>query len=169
LYNHRHIHGLLAEEFERVARTNDCMSVAMFDLDHFKSVNDTHGHQAGDRVLVELADILREVARDVDRLGRYGGEEFMALLPETCIDDAAVFVERVRREVARRPFDVGGDEPLHMTLSAGVATYPHEMISDVESLVRLADQALYTAKETGRNRIVRFDESLLQTAEQTQD
>ena len=168
LFNHRHIHGLLAEEFERVARTNDCMSVAMFDLDHFKSVNDTYGHQAGDRVLVELADILREVARDVDRLGRYGGEEFMALLPETCIDDAAVFVERVRREVARRPFDVGGDEPLHMTLSAGVATYPHETIRDVESLVRLADQALYTAKETGRNRVVRFDEAVLETAQPTQ-
>lgn len=168
LFNHRHIHGLLAEEFERVARTNDCMSVAMFDLDHFKSVNDTYGHQAGDRVLVELADILRDVARDVDRLGRYGGEEFMALLPETCIDDAAVFVERVRREVARRPFDVGGDEPLHMTLSAGVATYPHETIRDVESLVRLADQALYTAKETGRNRVVRFDEAVLETAQPTQ-
>jgi diguanylate cyclase (GGDEF)-like protein len=168
LFNHRHIHGLLAEEFERVARSNDCMSVAMFDLDHFKSVNDTYGHQAGDRVLVELADILREVARDVDRLGRYGGEEFMALLPETCIDDAAVFVERVRREVARRPFDVSADEPLHMTLSAGVSTYPHETIRDVESLVRLADQALYTAKETGRNRVVRFDEAVLETAQPTQ-
>jgi diguanylate cyclase (GGDEF)-like protein len=84
------------------------MSVAMFDLDRFKSVNDTYGHQAGDRVLVELADILRETARDIDRLGRYGGEEFMALLPETCIEDAAVFVERVRREVARRPSTSAG-------------------------------------------------------------
>jgi two-component system cell cycle response regulator len=167
LYNHRHIHGLLAEEFERVARTHDCMSVAMFDLDHFKSVNDTYGHQAGDRVLVELADILREVARDVDRLGRYGGEEFMVLLPETCIDDAAVFVERVRREVARRPFDAGSDQPLRMTISAGVATYPHDTIPDVESLVRLADQALYTAKDTGRNRVVRFDEAVMETAQQT--
>jgi len=165
LYNHRHIHGLLAEEFERVERTNDCMSVAMFDLDHFKAVNDTYGHQAGDRVLVALADILRETARDIDRLGRYGGEEFMALLPETCIEDATVFVERVRREVARRPFDIGRDEPLHMTLSAGVATYPHEMIRDVETLVRLADEALYAAKAAGRNRVVRFDELELEAAE----
>src|SRR5690606_31907669 len=168
LYNHRHIHGLLAEEFERVARTNDCMSVAMFDLDHFKSVNDTHGHQAGDRVLAELADILRESARDIDRLGRYGGEEFMALLPETCIEDAAVFVERVRREVARRPFDIGREEPLRMTLSAGVATYPHELIRDVETLVRLADEALYAAKAGGRNRVVRFDEAALETAQHSQ-
>jgi two-component system, cell cycle response regulator len=163
LFNHRHIHGLLAEEFERVARTKDCMSVAMFDLDRFKAVNDTHGHQAGDRVLVELADILRETARDIDRLGRYGGEEFIALLPETCIEDATVFVERVRREVARRPFDIGRDDPLNMTLSAGVATFPHDMIDSVETLVRLADEALYAAKHGGRNRVCRFDEvSVLQ-------
>jgi two-component system, cell cycle response regulator len=158
LYNHRHIHSLLADEFERVERTGDCMSVAMFDLDRFKQVNDTFGHQAGDRVLVELADILRETARDIDRLGRYGGEEFIALLPETCIEDAAVFVERVRREVARRPFDIGGNEPLRMTLSAGVATYPDPTIDSVEALVGLADEALYAAKAAGRDRVVRFDE-----------
>jgi two-component system, cell cycle response regulator len=157
LYNHRHIHGLLAEEYERVSRTNDCMSVAMLDLDHFKRVNDTYGHQAGDRVLVELSDILRETARDIDRLGRYGGEEFMALLPETCIDDAAVFVERVRREVARRPFEIGRDDPLHMTISAGVATFPYNGIDSVEALVRCADEALYAAKAAGRDCIVRFD------------
>jgi two-component system, cell cycle response regulator len=168
LFNHRHIHGLLAEEFERVERTNDCMSVAMFDLDRFKSVNDTYGHQAGDRVLIELADILRETARDIDRLGRYGGEEFIALLPETCIDDAANFVERVRREVARRPFDIGREEPLRMTISAGVASYPHELIHDVETLVRFADEALYAAKAGGRNRIVRFDDAALQTAQPLQ-
>jgi two-component system cell cycle response regulator len=165
LFNHRHIHSLLAEEFERVERTHDCMSVAMFDLDRFKSVNDTYGHQAGDRVLVALSDILRESARDIDRLGRYGGEEFMALLPETCIDDAAVFVERVRREVARTHFDIGREQPLHMTLSAGVATYPHEMIHDVETLVRLADEALYAAKAGGRDRIVRFDEMAVEAAQ----
>jgi two-component system, cell cycle response regulator len=158
LFNHRHIHGLLAEEFERVARTQDCMSVAMFDLDRFKSVNDTYGHQAGDRVLVELADILRRTARDIDRLGRYGGEEFIALLPETCIDEAAVFVERVRTEVAATSFDIGRAEPLRMTLSAGVSSYPHELIQDVETLVRLADEALYAAKAGGRDRIVRFDQ-----------
>jgi diguanylate cyclase (GGDEF)-like protein len=165
LFNHRHIHGLLAEEFERVERSNDCMSVAMFDLDHFKKVNDTHGHQAGDRVLVELAQILRETAREVDRLGRYGGEEFMVLLPETCIEDAAVFVERVRHEVARRPFDIAADEPLRMTLSAGVATFPHDTINSVEALVGMADQALYAAKEGGRNRTVRFDGVELQATD----
>ncbi|MGQ0561820.1 MAG: diguanylate cyclase [Gemmatimonadota bacterium] len=158
LYNHRHIHALLNEEFERAGRTGERLTVAMFDLDRFKGVNDTHGHQAGDRVLEQMADILRESAREIDRIGRYGGEEFMVLLPDTSIDDAEVFVERVRREVARRPFNVGDDKPpLQMTISAGIATYPHARIKDPETLVRLADEALYTAKTAGRNRVVRFD------------
>ena len=158
LFNHRHIHALLNEEFERADRTAERLTVAMFDLDRFKSVNDTHGHQAGDRVLEQLADILRESAREIDRIGRYGGEEFMVLLPGTSIDDAEVFVERVRREVARRPFAIGTDEPLHMTISVGVATYPHERINSPETLVRVADEALYAAKAAGRDRVVRFDQ-----------
>jgi diguanylate cyclase (GGDEF)-like protein len=159
LYNHRHIHGLLQEEFERADRTGERLTVAMFDLDRFKSVNDTHGHQAGDRVLEQFADILRETAREIDRLGRYGGEEFMVILPDTSIEDGVVFVERVRREVARHPFAIGKDESISMTTSCGVSTYPHELISDPETLVRLADEALYSAKATGRNRVVRFDET----------
>jgi len=158
LFNHRHIHALLNEEFERADRTGERLTVAMFDLDRFKTVNDTHGHQAGDRVLEQMADILRESAREIDRLGRYGGEEFMVLLPDTSIDDAEVFVERVRREVARRPFNIGGDDPLRMTISAGVAAYPHADVASPETLVRLADEALYAAKSTGRNRVVRFDQ-----------
>jgi diguanylate cyclase (GGDEF)-like protein len=158
LFNHRHIHALLNEEFERVLRTGDQLTVAMFDLDHFKAVNDTYGHQAGDRVLEQMADILRETAREIDRVGRYGGEEFMVLLPETTIADATVFVERVRREVARHPFDIGAAEPLSMTISAGVATYPDARMTSPESLVRFADEALYAAKSSGRNRVVRYDE-----------
>src|SRR5687768_4062426 len=146
LFNHRHIHGLLHEEFERADRTGERLTVAMFDLDRFKSVNDNYGHQSGDRVLEKFADILRETAREIDKLGRYGGEEFMTLLPDTGIEDGVVFVERVRREVARHPFNVGRDEPLSMTVSVGVATYPHELIRDPETLVRHADQALYAAK-----------------------
>jgi two-component system, cell cycle response regulator len=138
LFNHRHIHGLLNDEFDRAERTGDMLTVAMFDLDHFKAVNDTYGHQAGDRVLEQLADLLRTNAREIDRLGRYGGEEFMALLPETGVEDGAVFVERVRRDVARRAFDIGGGQSLRMTISAGLATYPHERVQSPEVLVRLA-------------------------------
>ncbi len=156
LYNHRHIHGLLHEEFERVKRTGDLLTVAMFDLDHFKSVNDTYGHQAGDRVLQEVAGILRENAREMDRFGRYGGEEFLVVLPETGIDDGAVFVERVRRDVARRPFEVGRSEPLHLTVSAGVACCGHDTDTP-DALVRRADEALYAAKAAGRDRVVRHD------------
>jgi diguanylate cyclase (GGDEF)-like protein len=161
LFNHRHIHGLLHDEFERALRSGHPLTVAMFDFDHFKSVNDTYGHPVGDRVLLQMADILRRTAREIDRIGRYGGEEFMVILPETGIEDGAIFVERVRREVARHPFDVGRDKPIHMTLSAGVATFPHELVADKETLVRLADEALYAAKAAGRDRIVRFDELAL--------
>ncbi len=157
LFNHRHIHGLLHEEFERVNRTGDSLTVAMFDLDRFKGVNDTYGHQAGDRVLQEFASILRENAREIDRLGRYGGEEFMVMLPETGVEDGAVFVERVRRDVGRHRFDVGKPEPLHLTVSAGVATYPNGVVTP-EELVRRADEALYAAKAAGRDRVVRYDQ-----------
>ncbi|MGH7504520.1 MAG: GGDEF domain-containing protein, partial [Longimicrobiales bacterium] len=95
---------------------------------------------------------------EIDHIGRYGGEEFMVILPETGITEGAVFVERVRREVEQHPFAIGRDTPLTMTVSAGVASYPHEMIGSTETLVRLADEALYAAKESGRNRVVRFDE-----------
>jgi two-component system, cell cycle response regulator len=158
LFNHRHIHGLLAEEYERVQRGPRLHVRGHVRPGPVQGVNDTYGHQAGDRVLVDMSDILRETARDIDRLGRYGGEEFMALLPDTCIDDAATFVERVRAEVAGREFDIGRDEPLRMTLSAGVATYPHDSVDSLEMLVRWRTQALYAAKEGGRNRVVRFDE-----------
>lgn len=158
LYNHRHIHGLLQEEFERALRTGERLTVAMFDLDRFKAVNDNYGHQAGDRVLEQFADILQQTAREIDRIGRYGGEEFMVVLPETGIEDGVVFVERVRREVARRNFLIGNSETLRMTVSAGVATFPNHGINDPETLVRLADEALYAAKATGRNRVVRFDD-----------
>jgi diguanylate cyclase (GGDEF)-like protein len=162
LFNHKHIHGLLAEEFERTDRSGDGLTVAMFDLDHFKTVNDTHGHQAGDRVLMQFADMLRHTARDIDKIGRYGGEEFMVILPSTSLSEGAIFVERVRHEVEGHEFQIGRDEPLTMTVSAGVATYPHEMVGSPETLVRLADEALYAAKAAGRNRVIRFDEMELE-------
>ncbi len=157
LYNHRHIHGLLREEFERSGRSGTPLTLAMLDLDHFKQVNDTYGHQAGDRVLQQMAEILRHTARDVDRLGRYGGEEFIALLTDTDTEGGVVFMERVRQAMEHYSFAIEAGPPLVMTVSAGVATYPHERIPNAETLVRMADEALYMAKARGRNRVVRFD------------
>jgi two-component system, cell cycle response regulator len=156
LFNHRHLHELLQEEYERSRRTEEPMSVVMLDLDRFKEVNDTHGHQAGDRVLQELSAILRESAREIDKLGRYGGEEFMAILPETDTDAAITFAERVREMVEKQRFEIQADEPLHMTISAGVATYPGDEADSPRRLVHYADQALYSAKKNGRNRVVRY-------------
>jgi len=158
LFNHRHILRVLHDEFERAGRAGGPLSVAMLDLDRFKLVNDTYGHQAGDSVLQQVGDILRGTARDVDRLGRYGGEEFLAILPATDTEGAAIFVERVREAVERHSFEIGGDQPISMTISAGVATYPAGGIFNMESIVGRADEALYAAKTGGRNRCVRFDE-----------
>jgi len=158
LYNHRHVQQVLHEEFERAKRTGEPVAVVMFDLDHFKEVNDTHGHQVGDRVLQEMAEILRRTAREIDKLGRYGGEEFIAVLPDTDLDDGAVFAERVRQDVARHLFPADG-KVFRMTVSAGVAVYPDRDITGPQALVRKADQALYAAKAAGRNRVVRAGET----------
>lgn len=157
LYNHRHLQEVVHEEFERAKRTGETLAVVMFDLDHFKRVNDTRGHQMGDRVLQEMAEILRRTAREIDKLGRYGGEEFIAVLPDTGIDDAVTFAERVRERVERHPFAVGQARPIHLTVSAGAATYPHPAVYNAKTLIHRADQALYAAKAAGRNRVMRFD------------
>lgn len=158
LFNHRHVHEVLHKEFERSRRSEEPIAVAMFDLDHFKKVNDTYGHQSGDRVLKDLAEILRETAREIDALGRYGGEEFIAVLPETDLEEAAVFAERVRESVEGFRFDVQEDQQITMTISAGVAKFPGEGVEQPEELIDHADRALYAAKAAGRNSVVRHTE-----------
>lgn len=164
LFNHRHVHEVLDHEFDRSLRTHEPVSVCMFDLDHFKAVNDTHGHQAGDAVLRRLAMILRETAREVDVLGRYGGEEFIAVLPGTELHDAAVFAERVRTAVADNEFEISPDRSIRMTVSGGVASWPSRNINDARGLIEMADRSLYAAKEAGRDRIVRAAELVDQPA-----
>jgi len=154
LFNHRHVHELLREEFERSRRSGDPMAVAMLDLDRFKQINDTYGHPTGDVVLYETARIIRETAREIDMVGRYGGEEFIAILPGTDEEAAAQFAERVREAVAEHVFRDEANE-LRMTLSSGVASYPGEDVETPDLLLKRADEALYGAKEGGRNRVVR--------------
>jgi diguanylate cyclase (GGDEF)-like protein len=124
----------------------------MVDIDNFKQINDQHGHQAGDVVLRDVARILRDSLRTVDSLGRYGGEEFAAILPHTDHEEALLTGERIRRAVAGHPFRIGPRE-LRVTVSVGVATYPSDVVDSPGALVREADKALYRAKQAGRDRV----------------
>jgi len=156
LDNRRYLEQRLDEMFEHSRRLREPVAVVLCDLDRFKSVNDTYGHQVGDVVLKELARILKKEAREIDRVGRYGGEEFMLLLPGTVLDAAVTFAERVRKAVEAHMFSFDGGT-LQRTMSCGVAAWPHPRIADCDALVKAADDALYVAKETGRNRVIRFD------------
>jgi diguanylate cyclase (GGDEF)-like protein len=156
VYNRGHIEQRLHEMFEHAVRLHEPLSCVMFDIDHFKSVNDRYGHQVGDAVLRQFAKMIVGVARDIDKVGRYGGEEFMVLLPGTVLDSAVTFAERARLEVEQHLFRIDGTT-LRRTVSCGVAGWPHPGIEHREHLVRAADDALYVAKALGRNRVVRFD------------
>ena len=157
LLNRRGLEERMQAEIARAAREGTPLGAVVFDLDHFKDVNDTHGHELGDRVLVWLGALLKEQARGVDVAARVGGEEFVVLLPRADQDAAATFAERVRRAVATvGPDDgrgrMGLADSLRLTVSAGVASAVDPI--DGHSLLAAADQALYAAKHSGRNRTV---------------
>ena len=156
LDNRRYIEQQLDMMFAHSERLGEPLACVMCDLDRFKSVNDEHGHHAGDAVLKQFAAILKGEAREIDRVGRYGGEEFVLLLPGTVLDAAVTFAERVRKQVEGHTFVFDGGT-VQRTASFGVAGWPHPRISNCDRVVRAADDALYVAKETGRNRVVRFD------------
>ncbi|MEO5579201.1 MAG: diguanylate cyclase [Gemmatimonadaceae bacterium] len=154
--NRRSLEERLHEMFEHSLRLHEPIAVVMCDIDHFKMVNDTHGHAAGDEVLKQFATILKGEAREIDRVGRYGGEEFLLLLPGTVLDAAMTFAERLRGSVDSHTFSFEGGT-LKKTVSCGVAAFPHPRVTGRDALLKAADDALYVAKEAGRNRVVRFD------------
>ncbi|MCW2599583.1 MAG: diguanylate cyclase with sensor [Frankiales bacterium] len=150
LWNYRYFTMTVGKEIERAARFGRPLALLMLDLDHFKDVNDTFGHQRGDAVLVELAGRIRGEVRDVDTVARYGGEEIVVVLPETDKAGAAMLAERICDAIARKPFGEPGAPPVHLTVSAGGAVFPvHGLAASV--LLARADEALYTAKRAGRN------------------
>ena len=151
LWNFRYLSMSLAREIERSTRFDRPLAVLMLDLDHFKQVNDVHGHQRGDTVLRELASRVQEQIREVDTFARYGGEEFVVVLPETTVEGAAQLADRICQAVRREPFRHDGEEPLDVTLSVGGAAFP-EHGSSPATLMRAADRALYVAKNGGRDR-----------------
>ncbi|MCU0242067.1 MAG: GGDEF domain-containing protein, partial [Vicinamibacteria bacterium] len=151
LFNHRHAMERLATEFSRVGRYREALGVLMADIDHFKSVNDTYGHQAGDHVLREVARVLSSSLRTIDLIGRYGGEEFIIILPNTRQEETLHTGERLRATIERHAVQFGG-KPLSITISIGMAAYPSaKHIDSPSALVREADKALYRAKAGGRN------------------
>jgi diguanylate cyclase (GGDEF)-like protein len=155
LWNRRQFELRAAQELERAVRFRERFSVVIVDLDDFKRVNDTHGHLVGDAVLIEIAQRLVAATREVDTVARFGGEEFVLLLPQTDALGAVRVAEKVREEVAAKPVttDAGA---LPVTLSAGVACHPDDGTS-IEALLGAADEALYAAKAAGKNRVVHAD------------
>jgi two-component system cell cycle response regulator len=154
--NRRSLEMHLHEMWQHSMRLHEPIALIICDIDKFKSVNDNYGHQAGDSVLKEFAKLLKSEAREIDRVGRYGGEEFLLILSGTVLDAAVTFAERLREKVEGHTFSYTGGT-LRRTMSCGVAASPHPKVKDQEALLRAADDALYVAKETGRNRVVRFD------------
>jgi len=151
LWNFRYLSMSLAREIERSTRFDRPLAVLMLDLDHFKLVNDSHGHARGDSVLRELAHRVQEQIREVDTFARYGGEEFVVVLPETSVEGAAQLAERICVAVRREPFQSEGEESLDITVSIGGAAFPDHG-STPATLMRSADKALYIAKGEGRDR-----------------
>ncbi len=155
----REIDGYLRQEFEQTSRADWPLSIAFCDLDGFKKVNDTYGHQAGDSVLKATAELLRQNVRRVDVVARYGGEEFILVFPSTDRDVVRQVCERIVAAFRTTRHDIA-PQPVPVTVSIGYATHDTtQRFASVEALVRAADQALYTAKLQGRNRTVRYEAS----------
>lgn len=157
VYNRRYLDRRLEEEVARSKRYSLGLSVLMIDIDHFKRVNDTYGHQGGDTALSTMGHLLKTALRDLDVVARYGGEEFMVLCVNTGIDGAALVAERLRHLVESHPVEIadasGGSQTIQINISIGVAGLSASIDSKA-ALIQAADKALYRAKQEGRNRVV---------------
>lgn len=150
VFNRRYLDTRLQEELERSRRHGNPLSIMMLDIDHFKEINDTHGHICGDYTLRKISELLLELIRTSDILGRYGGEEFCCILPETSFEQALVLAERCRTQVAASQFSCT-DHQSRVTVSIGVTDLHRD--DTLDSIIKRADDALYQAKRTGRNRV----------------
>ena len=151
VHNRKKLDDILADQFARFRRHHRPFAVMMLDLDHFKSINDNYGHVAGDRILANVAAILKRSVRTVDFVARYGGEEFVVVLVETTLDAAMDVAERIRAAVEVPHFGIT-DNPISVTVSLGV-THSREGDDGQEAALARADHALYKAKHAGRNQV----------------
>ena len=155
LFNRRHFEERLSAEAQKAFESESNLSIIMVDIDHFKKVNDTFGHDGGDKVLREIASLLKNSVRKHDTVARYGGEEFVLLLPGAPLDPTNMVAERIRRSVENTPFDMGQTQ-IRVTISLGISNFPIHRMKSKEELVKMADLALYEAKKAGRNRVCIF-------------
>ncbi len=153
LDNHQQMQALLENEVVRCRRYNSPLSVIIMDLDHFKQVNDSYGHQKGDEILLEFSTIMKKFCRSNDVAARYGGEEFFLVLPETHIKGALHIAERIREEMADTKFQSKG-KGFNVTVSCGIAEFDSARMQDGADLIKVSDIALYKAKHKGRNRTI---------------
>lgn len=152
LYVRRYFDLRMEEELDQAKRYGRVFSLLLFDIDHFKKFNDTHGHQTGDLVLKQFASLLRENTRKSDICCRYGGEEMAVIIPENGMEDAEVLANKLCHVVRIHPFKGAGEQELHVTTSIGVAEY-RDVYKTPADMVKAADEALYLAKQSGRNRV----------------
>ncbi len=157
LYNHRHFREVLKNEFKKSKRHMQPLSCIMIDLDYFKAVNDNHGHQFGDIVLVKAAKILMKLVRDTDFVARYGGEEFFIVLPNTDLQGAFILAERIRKEFENNAFKKDKISE-KVTISTGLSSTSDDNVMNDEDMITNADKALYLAKWRGRNNVCYYDE-----------
>jgi len=162
LYNFRHFETVLQAEMDRSKRSGIPTSLVLVDADHFKAVNDTYGHEAGNLALKHLADILRGEVRTTDIVCRYGGEEFAMIFPETHLNLAVKVADRIREQIARRPVEIDGGE-IELTVSMGASVYMKTSVIDRNDFVASVDKYLYEAKKSGRNCICHIDYSDLRS------
>ncbi|MGM0541879.1 MAG: diguanylate cyclase [Pseudomonadota bacterium] len=157
IYNRRFGMDRLKEDFSRAVREHSSLTLAMVDIDHFKFVNDTYGHLVGDKAIILTTKIIRDALREGDIVVRYGGEEFLIILYGASSENAINVCERIRHQVKDTVF-MEGQQQINLSVSIGLCAYPEQVVDNEVSLIDMADQALYTAKQNGRDKVVKYGE-----------